>query len=122
MSLKLFGWGPGGRRFKSCLPDVCEVSGHVADVSRDMRGWRFVGNEAVQTGKVRHASAAMWFGPQNRTLFVDVRSGLPDCRSRLPGRTRIMVKEDGSILIHADSGGYKPLNCSSTPERRCWWR
>ncbi len=24
----------------------------------------------------------------------------------------IMVKEDGSILIHADSGGYKPLNWS----------
>lgn len=23
----------------------------------------------------------------------------------------IVVKEDGSILIHADSGRYKPLNC-----------
>jgi endonuclease len=24
----------------------------------------------------------------------------------------IMVKSDGSVLLHADSGGYKPLNCS----------
>ena len=23
----------------------------------------------------------------------------------------IMVKADGSVLLHADSGGYKPLNC-----------
>ena len=23
----------------------------------------------------------------------------------------IMVKADGSVLIHADAGGYKPLNC-----------
>jgi RecB family endonuclease NucS len=27
----------------------------------------------------------------------------------------IMVKEDGSILIHADSGGYKPLNWMTPP-------
>ena len=29
----------------------------------------------------------------------------------LPESTRLlMVKEDGSILVHADAGGYKPLN------------
>ena len=27
----------------------------------------------------------------------------------------IMIKEDGSILIHADSGGYKPLNWMTPP-------
>jgi hypothetical protein len=25
----------------------------------------------------------------------------------------IMVKADGSLLLHADAGGYKPLNCAS---------
>jgi hypothetical protein len=31
----------------------------------------------------------------------------------LPEALRLlMIKEDGSVLIHADSGGYKPLNCS----------
>ena len=29
----------------------------------------------------------------------------------LPESTRLlMLKEDGSVLIHADSGGFKPLN------------
>jgi hypothetical protein len=29
----------------------------------------------------------------------------------LPESTRLlMVKEDGSVLVHADAGGYKPLN------------
>jgi hypothetical protein len=23
----------------------------------------------------------------------------------------IMIKADGSVLVHADAGGYKPLNC-----------
>ena len=29
----------------------------------------------------------------------------------------IMVKDDGPILMHADSGGYKPLNCDLTLDR-----
>jgi RecB family endonuclease NucS len=29
----------------------------------------------------------------------------------LPESTRlVMVKSDGSVLVHADAGGYKPLN------------
>jgi RecB family endonuclease NucS len=29
----------------------------------------------------------------------------------LPESTRLlMVKEDGAVLVHADAGGYKPLN------------
>jgi endonuclease len=29
----------------------------------------------------------------------------------LPESTRLlMLKEDGSVLVHADAGGYKPLN------------
>ncbi len=30
----------------------------------------------------------------------------------LPEATRLlMFKADGSFLVHADAGGYKPLNC-----------
>jgi hypothetical protein len=35
--------------------------------------------------------------------------------ARLPEALRlIMIKADGSVLVHADAGGYKPLNCSLT--------
>jgi endonuclease len=31
----------------------------------------------------------------------------------LPDSTRLlMLKKDGSVLIHADAGGFKPLNCA----------
>jgi endonuclease len=34
----------------------------------------------------------------------------------LPASTRLlMLKEDGSVLVHADSGGYKPLNWMTPP-------
>ena len=29
-----------------------------------------------------------------------------------------MVKADGSVLVHADGGSYKPLNWMSPPRRR----
>jgi RecB family endonuclease NucS len=33
----------------------------------------------------------------------------------LPESTRLlMLKSDGSVLVHADAGGYKPLNCGLT--------
>jgi endonuclease len=33
--------------------------------------------------------------------------------THLPEALRlIMIKADGSVLLHADAGGYKPLNCS----------
>ncbi len=41
--------------------------------------------------------------------------------ARLPEALRlIMIKADGSVLIHADTGGYKPLNWSlpKKPHRR----
>ena len=34
----------------------------------------------------------------------------------LPVSTRLlMLKSDGSVLVHADSGGYKPLNWMTPP-------
>jgi RecB family endonuclease NucS len=36
--------------------------------------------------------------------------------TRLPEAVRlVMVKADGSVLVHADSGGYKPLNWMTPP-------
>ena len=36
--------------------------------------------------------------------------------ARLPESTRlVMLKSDGSVLIHADAGGYKPLNWMNPP-------
>ena len=35
--------------------------------------------------------------------------------ARLPEALRlVIVKADGSVLVHADAGGYKPLNCDLT--------
>ncbi len=32
----------------------------------------------------------------------------------LPESVRLlMIKDDGAVLVHADAGGYKPLNCSA---------
>ena len=37
-------------------------------------------------------------------------------RAHLPRATRLlMVKGDGSVLIHSDGGSYKPLNWMSPP-------
>ena len=34
----------------------------------------------------------------------------------LPESTRlVMLKSDGSVLVHADAGGYKPLNWMTPP-------
>ena len=34
----------------------------------------------------------------------------------LPDSTRlVMLKADGSVLVHADAGGYKPLNWMTPP-------
>ena len=36
--------------------------------------------------------------------------------ARLPESTRLLIfKDDGSVLVHADAGGYKPLNWMTPP-------
>jgi len=36
--------------------------------------------------------------------------------ARLPEALRlVMLKADGSVLVHADAGGYKPLNSTGDP-------
>ena len=70
-------------------------------------------------------------GPGGRTAPSDPRRSLPRVRlivarcevrytgrldALLPGALRlIMVKADGSVLVHADAGGYKPLNWMTPP-------
>jgi len=35
-----------------------------------------------------------------------------------PSAARLLVlKADGSVMVHADSGGYKPQNCNLTTDR-----
>ncbi len=35
--------------------------------------------------------------------------------ARLPEALRLlMIKSDGSVMVHADHGGYKPSNCGLT--------
>jgi endonuclease len=37
----------------------------------------------------------------------------------LPESTRLLIlKDDGSVLVHADAGGYKPLNRDLTKYRQ----
>jgi hypothetical protein len=37
----------------------------------------------------------------------------------LPEALRLlMIKSDGSVMVHADTGGYKPQNCGLTQNRR----
>ena len=53
-----------------------------------------------------------------------VRLIVARCEVRYTGRLEallpealrlIVIKADGSVLIHADAGGYKPLNCRIQP-------
>src|SRR5262249_20090148 len=61
-------------------------------------------------------------GPDTR--LAAVRLVVARCEVRYSGRlsaflpeaTRLlMLKADGSVLVHADSGGYKPLNWMTPP-------
>ena len=58
------------------------------------------------------------------TVLRPCVSSSPAARSRYTGRltavlpesTRLlMLKADGSVLVHADAGGYKPLNWMTPP-------
>ncbi len=52
-----------------------------------------------------------------RTVFAECSveySGRLDAHLELATRL-LMVKSDGSVLIHSDGGSYKPLNWMSPP-------
>ena len=58
--------------------------------------------------------------PIRTVRFRAVRLVVARCEVRYTGRleavlpesTRLLIfKSDGSVLVHADAGGYKPLNC-----------
>ncbi len=63
-------------------------------------------------------------GARQRLVFVTVRLVIARCSvdyagrltAHLPLATRLlMVKADGSVLVHSDGGSYKPLNWMSPP-------
>ena len=77
---------------------------------------------------IRYDASVSGFYSWHVILFLGrvdgVRIVIADCsvdyegrlRAHLPRATRLlMVKNDGSVLIHSDGGSYKPLNWMSPP-------
>ena len=67
---------------------------------------------------------AFWARPKQADTVLAVRLIVARCEVRYTGRlnavlpesTRLlMLKADGSVLVHADAGGYKPLNWMTPP-------
>src|SRR5207237_8551546 len=65
-----------------------------------------------------------WTCPKGTVRFRAMRLIVAHCEvsysgrlsAFLPASTRLlMLKEDGSVLVHADAGGYKPLNWMTPP-------
>src|SRR6266542_9191 len=93
-----------------------QVGQHVA--ARSGYGW---------TARLERARTASIASPSMRLVIarcsVDYAGRLS---THLPSAVRLlMVKADGSVLVHADGGGYKPLNWMSAPctlheEPGCW--
>ena len=56
------------------------------------------------------------YGPRMRLIVARCEVSYTGRLSAyLPESTRlVMLKSDGSVLVHADAGGYKPLNCDLT--------
>ena len=97
--------GPSSRRGLSRAPtrDAADRASSVRDVS-----------EGQSLGHVRNGQ----YCPRPMRLLV------ARCEVRYTGRltavlpesTRlVLLKSDGSVLVHADSGGYKPLNWMTPP-------
>jgi RecB family endonuclease NucS len=70
------------------------------------------------------AVASLGFRPPSRVRFAAMRLIIARCSveysgrlsARLPEALRlVMLKHDGSVLVHADAGGYKPLNWMTPP-------
>jgi len=62
--------------------------------------------------------------PKRTVRSAAVRLIVARCEVRYTGRLRaflpestrlVMLKSDGSVLVHADAGGYKPLNWMTPP-------
>jgi RecB family endonuclease NucS len=74
---------------------------------------RFVGKTAA-SGDERA------FRPVRDVPFTPMRLIVARCEVRYSGRLDallpealrlLMIKSDGSVMVHADTGGYKPQNC-----------
>ena len=66
-------------------------------------------------------SARLAWYPTGSLVFRLVRLIVARCEVRYSGRLEalrlIMIKSDGSVMVHADTGGYKPQNCTLTLSR-----
>src|SRR6267143_2159528 len=71
-----------------------------------------------------HASGNAWAAPASPHYSAYVRLVIARCSvdydgrltAHLPSALRLLiVKADGSVLVHSDGGSYKPLNWMSPP-------
>src|SRR5712672_2050188 len=71
-----------------------------------------------------HASGNAWAAPASPHYSASVRLVIARCSvdydgrltAHLPSALRLLiVKADGSVLVHSDGGSYKPLNWMSPP-------
>ena len=72
----------------------------------------------------RGSAVSAWLLPHGRVTSCSLRIVVARCQvdyagrlsAHLPMATRVlMLKSDGSVLIHSDGGSYKPLNWMSPP-------
>lgn len=99
----LAGVAPGAHTLR--LTAKCEVYPNApSNVDRRRRHWRGAPGRRVDSRAVRLVVAR---------CQVDYAGRLT---AHLPMATRVlMVKADGSVLVHSDGGSYKPLNWMSPP-------
>ena len=85
--------------------NCCEITSHAVESARRM-GWTF----AVRPRRLGRLPAVRLVIAR---CSVDYEGRL---QAHLPLATRLlMVKADGSVLVHSDGGSYKPLNWMSPP-------
>ena len=75
---------------------------------------RLAAAEAVDAESVtanRHVRSAQYGAPMRLIVARCEVTYSGRLHAYLPESTRLlMLKDDGSVLVHADAGGYKPLN------------
>src|SRR6187200_2608515 len=98
------------------VPKICSLVSVMHAVSQNRRRFVPAGNYARQTRPLASVAATVASGGVRLVVArcqVDYAGRLT---AHLPMATRVlMIKADGSVLVHSDGGSYKPLNWMSPP-------
>lgn len=109
------------RKFERLLPLVQVTSMHTGRISTDIGSGRGAGEPR---GGRRSSGKPIAHNDPRVPYLVGVRLVVARCavdytgrlNAHLPMATRLLVcKADGSVLVHSDAGGYKPLMWMSPP-------